>query len=276
MEAFARQMRQKQGTAFDRLASALGPDGASTPEFYEVKNHSLRFSLDVTFQFDGNFYAEYLSGVVIEHRKYQARPRRVLDLGCDNGLLTCFYAQHFPEAEVVGLDNSESGVKNARQLADKLGLKNVSFHVADVRRLDQVDAVRGEFDLITSIFLLMDANGFPGVPGAGPLEWAALPPPDMWSGTLSKVARFLSPDGILFSSERVDNRRAMAWWVAALAAAGLPVQWKRSAPQAHDSIRGSQNGKLKPYWFMVFTSKRGPVAPPTVVEDAEGIVGKWV
>ena len=105
----------------------------------------------------------------------------------------------------------------------------MTFHVADVRKLDDVEAVRGEFDLITSIFLLMDANGFPGVPAAGPLEWAALPPPDLWSATLSKAANLLSPEGILFSSERVDNPRAMAWWVSALAAAGLVVQWKRSA-----------------------------------------------
>ena len=104
MEAFARQMRQKHGAALDKLMSLLGRGGGPTPEFYALKNHSLRFSLDITFQYDGNFYAEYLSGVVVEHRTHQPRPRRVLDLGCDNGLLTCFYAQHFPEAEVIGID----------------------------------------------------------------------------------------------------------------------------------------------------------------------------
>jgi len=70
MDTFNRHMSERYGKAtVDRMFAALGEDAKATPEFYARKNQSLRLSLDLSFQMDGNFYGEYLSGVVIEHQK---------------------------------------------------------------------------------------------------------------------------------------------------------------------------------------------------------------
>ena len=52
---------------------------------------------------------------------------RILDIGCDNGLATCFYASQRPDAEVLGIDRCAEGIACAEHLASMLGLKNVTF-----------------------------------------------------------------------------------------------------------------------------------------------------
>jgi SAM-dependent methyltransferase len=275
-DTFRRQMKERHGAAtLDRTFAALGKDGASTPAFYELKNRSLRFSLDVSFQMDGNFYACFLDGVTREHEKHQPVPRRILDLGCDCGLLTCFYAQHFPEAEVVGLDSSVGGIENARELASELELKNVRFQVGDIRELEKANLSDAGFDLITFTCVLRDALGFPHVPANGPLSWAALPPTDMWARVLSTVRPLLTPGGIAFSTERVMNPRAMAWWVRSLSDSGIEVLWDRSALLEHDSVQSSPNGTLRRTWLPVLTCRQGAIGLPTLTPKAEGLLGKW-
>ncbi len=54
----------------------------------------------------------------------------IFDIGCGNGILTCFLAERFSEAHLLGADMSENAVKLAQGLAAKLGLQNVGFCVA--------------------------------------------------------------------------------------------------------------------------------------------------
>jgi trans-aconitate 2-methyltransferase len=57
------------------------------------------------------------------------RPRRIVDLGCGPGNLTALLARRWPQAEVVGVDNSPEMIEAARALA----LPGVSFEPGDVR-----------------------------------------------------------------------------------------------------------------------------------------------
>jgi cyclopropane fatty-acyl-phospholipid synthase-like methyltransferase len=61
----------------------------------------------------------------------------VLDLGCENGVLTCFYAILWPDEKVFGVKRSQAAVSAARELAKRLGLANVSFEQKGARSCTQ-------------------------------------------------------------------------------------------------------------------------------------------
>lgn len=53
--------------------------------------------------------------------------RRVVDFGCGLGEVTCELARRNPTIEFIGLDHSQSGTAKGRDLAARLGLRNVTF-----------------------------------------------------------------------------------------------------------------------------------------------------
>jgi SAM-dependent methyltransferase len=99
--------------------------GVLVERLYRAKNASWELSRDVTSQYAGRQYANYLSLLVIA--KEPPTATRILDVGCDNGIATCFYASQFPDAEVIGIDRCAEGIACAEHLARMLGLGNVRF-----------------------------------------------------------------------------------------------------------------------------------------------------
>jgi trans-aconitate methyltransferase len=66
----------------------------------------------------------------------------ILDLGCGDGPLTAELAQLVPEGFVLGIDRSNNMIETAR----KLEMKNLSFRVLDINKMD----FNNEFDVIFS------------------------------------------------------------------------------------------------------------------------------
>src|SRR4029450_8156091 len=58
--------------------------------------------------------------------------RRVLDLGCGPGEITCELARRHPGVEFTGVDHSDVAVDRAARHAERFGLANVRFHTADL------------------------------------------------------------------------------------------------------------------------------------------------
>lgn len=73
---------------------------------------------------------------------------RVLDLGCGIGRLMLPVAQHFPKAEVVGVDISAPMLDRAREAAAAAGLANVRLEFGDGRALPAVGALHAAFSMI--------------------------------------------------------------------------------------------------------------------------------
>ncbi|ETJ33131.1 hypothetical protein Q604_UNBC12421G0001, partial [human gut metagenome] len=63
--------------------------------------------------------------------------KKVLDLGCDNGITTCFVANLYPNSEIIGVDKCKKGIKCAEEIAQKLGVKNVKFEAVDAKKVDK-------------------------------------------------------------------------------------------------------------------------------------------
>jgi len=70
--------------------------------------------------------------------------RRVLDLGCGPGEITCELARRLPDIRFTGVDHSTAAVTRGRAHATRLGLTNVEFQTGDLETFlpaEPVDAV---------------------------------------------------------------------------------------------------------------------------------------
>ena len=96
---------------------------------YRLKNASLDFTTAITSQYFGRLYASYLA--MVETLGLPRAASSVLDVGCDNGILTSFYARYFSEAHVLGVDRCNEGLTCAAALRDRLCIPNVFLLAAD-------------------------------------------------------------------------------------------------------------------------------------------------
>ncbi|MBM3298927.1 MAG: class I SAM-dependent methyltransferase [Deltaproteobacteria bacterium] len=127
----------------------------------------------------------------IERRSRQAvlnwletncQAKTVLDYCCGNGADAVFCAQRGAR-EVVGIDISDISVENSHRLAEKHGLSNVWFRVADAENTGFDD---NSFDIIT--------------------EYGALHHLDL-EKAYSEMARILKPDGKVICNEVLGHNR---------------------------------------------------------------------
>lgn len=95
--------------------------------FFDMKNIDMKFSDLYSNVVDGKIISEVLK-FIEENKKYFGK--KILDLGCDNGLITCFIAYLFPNREVVGIDYSKKAIDICNKRAQKLKLKNIKFYEA--------------------------------------------------------------------------------------------------------------------------------------------------
>ena len=72
---------------------------------------------------------------------------RVLDAGCGTGSPLAAMAMAYPEADIVGVDFSEASLNKARQLAQRLQLKNVRFFNLPIEQLPELGMT---FDFVIS------------------------------------------------------------------------------------------------------------------------------
>ncbi len=103
--------------------------GNNVEALYRLKNASLDFSIALSSQYMGRMYAGFLA--MVTRLGLNSKPSAVLDLGCDNGLLTAFYAMYFPDAAVVGVDKCGEAIACANVLKERLSLANLTFVAAD-------------------------------------------------------------------------------------------------------------------------------------------------
>ena len=165
-EAFWNHLESRHDESIlDRLDDAFIAqiDGTDEEAVYRVKNETLALSLDVS-NYSTNLYANYFKWYVPPTMAADKEiPRKILDIGCDNGIVTCFYGLLFPQSIVIGIDIQENSLKCANALKEKLNLKNVSFLKLDVKEIGHYFPSH-PFDLITSVRSFHEIIGFPEPP----------------------------------------------------------------------------------------------------------------
>ena len=129
--------------------------------FYRVKNRTPETALTVSGAFGGDVLRKACGLVdtspevfcpaegeaeAISAGRAEVPAFRVAEAGCDCGIVSCFIAQRYPEAEVTGADLCAEGVSAAEKLAEKLGLSNVRFVNGAAETLEA-----GAFDVVFSL-----------------------------------------------------------------------------------------------------------------------------
>ncbi len=72
---------------------------------------------------------------------------RILDAGCGRGVISRLLAKRYSEAIVDAIDLNAEGQKRNQHIADRMGLSNCHFHLADLTQLD----ADGQYDLVVSV-----------------------------------------------------------------------------------------------------------------------------
>jgi 2-polyprenyl-3-methyl-5-hydroxy-6-metoxy-1,4-benzoquinol methylase len=93
-------------------------------------------------------HARYFQQAVETHMRYQ--PRTILDAGCGRGDFAFWLARRFPGADVLGVDIDQERIARNRETAQRLGIGNARFEVADIAAA----AAAARFDFICAIDVL--------------------------------------------------------------------------------------------------------------------------
>lgn len=116
------------------LAVALRKDKGNG-KIYTVKNKDLETTMDFAgYYYD--LYRQFFAWFIDFKNSYDKNldGKKILDLGCDNGITTCFIANLYPNSEIIGVDKCKKGIKCAEEIAQKLGVKNVKFEAVDAKK----------------------------------------------------------------------------------------------------------------------------------------------
>jgi len=233
-DAFWAALGDRFGSLAERLrerfqAATEAEDEASRRErvqaVYELKNVDFVLSLAVTSQFRGVVLRNLMRWLARERRP---GVRRVLDVGCDGGVLTCFLASLYPEAEVIGIDVNRSALRRAQELRNRLGLTNVSFDQVDGRRIAE-GVAGGPCDLVVAVNVFEYLLDFPAAAGYFSVTEAERIPVSAETvevlETIAGVLRIGS--GTLVAVEQFASDAQQWWFLRALGTAGLSIDWDR-------------------------------------------------
>ncbi|MFQ5988412.1 MAG: class I SAM-dependent methyltransferase [Candidatus Methylomirabilales bacterium] len=241
-KVFWEGLREKHGPIAEQVAHAISArEEGEDVDVYPLKNASLALSIDLTSQYCNQIYRAFLSWFC---REGFPAPSSVLDLGCDSGILTCFYAMRYPEAEVVGVDRCELGVACARELADRLHIANVRFEVCDLQSLEG-SFPEEAFDLMLSTTVFHEVLRFPEdllESWGGSIGGVKMGSEDSNSvRTVTELVKLLCDEtGMFVSMERCPDAEALAWWIRLLNQAGLKMDANRSALLSYHSLYGER------------------------------------
>jgi SAM-dependent methyltransferase len=229
---FVKNGRKRFGRIFDEMMRVIEAraDG-SIEDPYETKNSSLELSLYIGEYYNSAIWRAFAQWLI---REELPTPQSVLDLGCENGILTCLLASIWPGSKVVGIDASEAAVVAARELAARLKLQNVTFEKID--ELQFLTREVNKFSFITATLSMHEMLQLPN--GRKPFHWdepySSLEDVRLTSvdepaiAVLERVRNALAPCGLFISLDRSPTSATTWWYVQCLQEARLSVSIRRS------------------------------------------------
>lgn len=216
-----RELGGKFGSRWKQLRKVVARrfEGDKSEDFYSLKNADLGLSLAV-----GGFYAGGVSQKFLKHFEPSAIPESLLDVGCENGLLTCYYGLLYPKARIVGIDPCGAAIRQAEVLRTSLNIRNVEFLKGE---LPHAMETQDRFDVIVAVTVFQDAEIFPHFGDESALGFT-LPSPVSELKELHALRGVLSANGEFFSFERCAYPAQLAWWIQTAIATGWEIDWGKS------------------------------------------------
>lgn len=191
-------------------------------------------------------------------------PATILDVGCADGLLTCFYARRYPSAVVIGVDRQS--VAKARAHAAALKVDNVRFVEGDAEGIAAL-VPEGVFDLILCrCTLLSKIRSRSTAPFAQDPSFEVTPEA---ARLLAAIAGALRPGtGRFVSTEGWDSVARLHTFLALLASAGLAPDWEVSRP-----IGWGEEADRSMWSMIVARPQTSGDAAPSIEEATAFLVG---
>ena len=123
----------------DQLVQERANGKRNDEVFYAYKNQSQQLSMTITNAFDSDILRKACDWIA---KNQDCFGDTILEVGCDCGIMTCFLAKTFPNAQITAIDKCTAGIENAKKLAKKLGITNVTFIVCALTEVpDKYDTV---------------------------------------------------------------------------------------------------------------------------------------
>ena len=227
---FVARLSRQYGNLGDQIIDEINDRsyGSFTADFWETKNSRESLSLLLSSQFNWEFYQHYLPW--FDDSITSSRVDSVLDVGCDNGILTCYYANRFPSARIVGIDKCHNAISIAQSLANRLNLKNVSFEHGDLNETPTILQSK-RFSVITATMFFSSAYRIPSFRNhIDSSQMSHQKSPDCIAAlrTLKSLMKTNTTASII-TVERFTSPMAYHWWSRVLSDAQLAIQWERNA-----------------------------------------------
>ena len=205
---------------FEKLRRKLqrNPGPTDRLKFYEFCGHRSIAQIVHSMKTD----AICASGTAVV--RFIDRPGSLLDLGCNTGHLTTWYAKIFPASTVLGIDLSQKCIATATKFAKDLGLKNVFF----MQGSPDLTLVGRRFDAIIDTQSIFESHNRKRI-----LGWAA---------------NALNENGSLVSVPQTPNEHSLEAYVAETFDSGLHVN-------DFAGVRFSDLGSVGAYPLIVFSKR---------------------
>lgn len=129
---------------FDQSEERLVYGTGGTPylhrqdELVDYWNQDPQLSLLAASFYDRVFFRRVLEYLV---KKDAFIAGDILDIGCGNGILTCFLALQHPDARITGLDLSLKAVSVAKELSRSLPINNIHFVTPEESSQEKYDTL---------------------------------------------------------------------------------------------------------------------------------------
>ena len=242
----------------DALTRLLESDEADRDPaaFYRFKNQTLDAGLTFSGAFSGEILRKMCAEIDARPECFQRScgteeagpasgsgsapgPARILEVGCDCGIIACFLAKRFPEAQITGLDRCGESIAAAKELAARLKLTNAEFLTGTPETLSP------GYDAVVSLRTMHENCVVADEETLSPEEYekACTEALKTYAGAL---AALLVPGGHLFTAERSDTEELLRAWQAALAAAGITV-----LPDSRKDLACSEAGVPSPLALLI-------------------------
>nr|WP_304969781.1 methyltransferase domain-containing protein [uncultured Schaedlerella sp.] len=181
-------------------------------ELVDYLNQSLQMSLLAASFYDRVFFRRAMEALL---RYEQFFAGNILDIGCGNGILTCFLARIHPDASVTGLDLSQMAVSAAQELAGRLQADKVHFAGSLSSRQKKYDTV---FSCRT---VHENVKWKPLIEEKKEARLSMEEQSKRYEGYVKELSALVKPQGYFVSIERCEEDDVCAGLICALAGVGL-------------------------------------------------------
>ena len=203
---------------FDQSEERLFYGTGDTPyfqrqqELVDYLNQSLQMSLLAASFYDCVFFKRVME-YLLRYGSFWTGD--LYDIGCGNGILTCFLALQHPDSVVTGLELSQNAVSVAEELAGRLQVDNVHFTSPEMQMPGKCDTLFSCRTVHENIVgrALCDEAGMGGLPVGEQAK--------RYEKYARELAALVKPKGYLVSVERYEDESAYAALVHALEHAGF-------------------------------------------------------